>query len=203
MTVQASAARSQGRPRDPAADQAILAATRALLVQQGYDRLSIEAVAAAAKVGKSTIYRRYRSKRELVVAAISTLVASIEPPADTGDTRRMLEDLVVRTFAVMQRDGLAFSLIGTLLVKEREDPELVAQFRERVLAPRMLVVAEMLHRGIERGHIRPDVSIETTTQMVAGSILARHVTGQVADEAWLKQMFEQVWRGIAAPGAPS
>ena len=201
MTAAAKSARSQGRPRDPAADQAILEATRAVLVQQGYDRLSIERVAAVAKVGKTTIYRRYRSKRELVVAAISTLVASIEPPADTGDTRQMLEDLVVRTFEVMQRDGLAFSLIGTLLTKEREDPELVALFRERVLRPRIVVVAEMLHRGIERGHIRRDVSIETTTQMVAGSILARHLTGQVADEAWLRQMIGQVWRGIAAPQA--
>ena len=132
MTAPAPTTRGQGRPRDPAADQAILEATRTLLVQQGYDRLSIEGVAAVAKVGKTTIYRRYRSKRELVVAAISTLVASIEPPADTGNTRQMLEDLVVRTFEVMQRDGLAFSLIGTLLTKEREDPELVALFREPV-----------------------------------------------------------------------
>jgi AcrR family transcriptional regulator len=73
----ATSARARGRPRDPAIDRAILDAALRLLAEQGYDGMSLEAVAGAAGVGKTTIYRRYPGKRELVVAAISSIAASL------------------------------------------------------------------------------------------------------------------------------
>jgi AcrR family transcriptional regulator len=70
--------KSAGRPRSHQSHQAILQATLDLLAEMGYDRLSIDAIAAHAGVGKTTIYRRYRSKEELVADAIESIRVVIE-----------------------------------------------------------------------------------------------------------------------------
>src|SRR5262245_29903721 len=81
--------RQRGRPRDPSRDQAIIDASIDLLVSEGYDRLTMEGVAAAAGVGKATVYRRWGSKAELVIDAMATL----KPAIDTIDTGSLDGDL--------------------------------------------------------------------------------------------------------------
>jgi AcrR family transcriptional regulator len=196
MTVPAPT-RSAGRPRDAAADEAILQTTIRLLLEQGYDAMSIEGVAAAAGVGKTTIYRRYPSKRELVIGAISSLAASVEPPEDSGNTRDDLFEFIRGTFGVMRRGGLGYSMIGTLLVRERDDPALLELFRQQVLRPRIGIATAILRRGVERGELRPDIPLEITAQMIAGAIFARHIVGQSEDDAWLATAFDTLWRGVA------
>ena len=75
MTAAAPVARGPGRPRDPELDRAILEATIHALETDGFHNLSIDAVAARAKVGKTTIYRRWPSKAPLVVDALAHLKA--------------------------------------------------------------------------------------------------------------------------------
>ncbi len=197
MAVSTSA-RTGGRPRSAEADRAILDTTVRLLVEQGYDAMSIEGVAAAAGVGKTTIYRRYQAKRELVVAAISSLVATIEPPPDSGNTRADLVVFMRRTFQIISRGNVGFSMLGTLLLKEREDPELLALFRERVIGPRIAVAASIFRRGVERGELRPDTQVDILPQMLVGAVFANHVTGGNMDEDWLEPVLDTLWRGIAA-----
>src|SRR5689334_25411269 len=79
----------RGRPRDPSRDEAIIDATIDVLVRDGYDRLSMEGVAAAAGVGKTTVYRRWGSKAELVIDAMATL----KPAIDTIDTGTLEGDV--------------------------------------------------------------------------------------------------------------
>ena len=190
--------RPPGRPRDPAADRAILDTALRLLVEQGYDAMSVEGVAAGAGVGKTTIYRRYPGKRELVVAAISSIAASLEPPADTGSTRGDLRAFVAQTFGVIRRDGVGFSMIGTLLVKERDEPALIELFRAAVIGPRLAVAAGILRRGVERGEIRADVQLDLVVQLVAGALFARHLAGRPDDDAWLESVLDALWQGITA-----
>lgn len=78
--------RQGGRPRSPAAHRAILDATLALLAELGFERMSIEAIAAHAGVGKTTIYRRWKTKEDLVADALSSVKAVPVAP-DTGDLR--------------------------------------------------------------------------------------------------------------------
>src|SRR5436189_5026884 len=85
---------SRGRPRDPGRDVLILEATASMLVQKGYEQLSVEAVAAAAGVGKTTIYRRFPDKAALVSAAVEARAASAPPRPRTGDLRSVLLELV-------------------------------------------------------------------------------------------------------------
>src|ERR1700704_5854309 len=81
-----TASSSMGRPREARADRAILSATLELMAEHGVHDLRVDDVADRAGVGKATIYRRYRSKDELVTDAVATLVGEIEIP-DTGSTR--------------------------------------------------------------------------------------------------------------------
>lgn len=191
-------ARAPGRPRDPAVDRVILDTTVRLLIEQGYDAMSLEGVATAAGVGKTTIYRRYPGKRELVVAAISSIAASLAPPADSGNARHDLYAFVRQTLDVLRRDGLGFAMMGTLLVKERSEPALIELFRSAIILPRMQIGADIMSRGIERGEIRPDVTIDVVIQVLAGSFFARHLVGRPDDDAWLESVFDALWRGIAA-----
>ena len=196
MTAPAEAL-SPGRPRDPAADRAILETTLRLLIEHGYDAMSVEAVAAAAAVGKATIYRRYPGKRELVIAAISSLSASLEPPPDSGSTRDDLQAFVRETIGVLRRDGLGFAMIGTLLVKERIEPALLDGFRAAIIEPRLQIAARLVRRGIERGELR-DVEPVVVVQMIVGAFFAGHLAGLPQDEAWLDDVFETLWRGVEA-----
>lgn len=198
MTASASPPRSAGRPRSPEADQAILEATVRLLAEQGYDAMSIEAVAAAAGVGKTTIYRRYPNKRELVVAAISAVAVTPSELPDSGDTRADLLALVRDMFGLLRETGIGLAMLGTLLVKERDEPMLIEQFRARVIRPRIALASTLIRRGIERGELRPDVVPEVVLPIVVGSTVARHLAGLPEDDAWLESMVDTVWRGIAA-----
>ena len=134
-------------------------------------------MASAAGVGKPTIYRRYATKRELVVAAVSSLAESMPAPPDTGDVRADLLGYLEQAFGVFQR-GVGFAMLGALLVKERDDPELMALFRARVVRPRMQVLIHVLERGVAARQVRPDMHAEPAAEMLAGAFFAAHVAGQ-------------------------
>ena len=186
---------SRGRPRHPDTDRAILGATFRLLVEGGYGNLSIEAVAAAAGVAKTTIYRRYPAKRDLVVAALQVEAPFPGPPLDT-DTRSALRAVVEQLIHSMIDTG-AVRILGSLLVEEGREPGLLGVFRTRLLEPRRGLVLDLLARGVERGEVRPDVDPLLVTEMMAGAIFAHHVIlGETADPAWLDGLIDHVWAAI-------
>ncbi|MGH9122000.1 MAG: helix-turn-helix domain-containing protein, partial [Acidimicrobiales bacterium] len=90
-TLQAAAARHGGRPLDPSRDEAICQAALTLLAEVGYDRLTVEAVAARAGAGKATVYRRWASKAALVADALN----QIAPPQHLPDTGSLQGDCEV------------------------------------------------------------------------------------------------------------
>jgi AcrR family transcriptional regulator len=193
--------RSAGRPRSQAPDEAILRTTVRLLIDQGYDAMSIEGVAAAAGVGKATIYRRYPNKRDLVVAAISAMAASVEPAPDSGSARDDMLALLRGAMETMLPGGLVFAIAGTLLVKEREEPTLIELFRAQVIWPRFEAASAILRRGIERGELRPDLRPDVVLPMLMGAIVARHLAGFPEEDGWLEPLFDTLWEGIATRGA--
>ena len=120
------------RPLDPDVGDAIHAATLALLTDRGFARMSMEAVAAAAGVGKPAIYRRHPDKAALVAAVIARSLPELDPP-DLGDTRAELWLAVRQGFP---EDGAGYvGLIGGLIAEQERHPELIgrASCRERVL----------------------------------------------------------------------
>jgi AcrR family transcriptional regulator len=185
-----------GRPRDRNADEAILNAAFATIMESGYARMSIEGVAARAGVGKTTIYRRYASKQELAAAAI-THYANVETLPDLGDTRAEIA-AVVGLFREMFVRARISRMIGTLLAEEATDPELLHVFRERVIWPRRKLLRELLERGQRRGEVRTDLDIEVAIDFIASVGIGRYLTGGELDGAWASSVIDSIWRLIRA-----
>jgi AcrR family transcriptional regulator len=174
-------ARTRGRPRSETADRAIIEATVALLAERGYQAMSMDAVAAAAGVGKPTVYRRYASKADLVVAAL--LATTNGPAVDVpDDTAGALAALLGHTALALANPG-GMTILGTLLAQERRDPVLIATFRDRVFRPRHEVVRTILERGVERGEIEADTDLDMIGDLLFGFLLARAMLGESVDPA--------------------
>jgi len=169
-------ARGRGRPRSEEAHRAILAATLTLLDEAGYRALTIEAVAGRAGVGKTTIYRRWPSKLELVIDAIHQLRPP-GPPEDTGS--------VQGDFACFQRQQVArvantpLPRVAPRLISEAVgDPELHDAIMRDLVNPVRDAIREVLRRGVERGELRADLDLEIATDVVHGTVVYRILTSQ-------------------------
>ena len=128
--------------------------------------LSIEAVAARAGVGKTTIYRRFDSKEELVAEAIGHLPPPGAPP-DTGSLLGDLKALVAHQQQRMAGAGIPRA-IPMLLSEVNSDPELRRLILERGIEPLRAVLAEMVARAVDRGEVRRDVDVETVIDILHG-----------------------------------
>jgi AcrR family transcriptional regulator len=178
------------RTLDSGVDDAIAAAALALLVEHGFARMSIEAVAKAAGVGKPAIYRRFSDKAELVAHVISRQLPVLRPP-DLGDARAELWRAVQQG---LPADGPAYvRLIGGLIAEQDRHPELVEAFRRHVLLPRRAIVQAIIERGQARGEIRADIAPEAALDLMPGSFLARVFAGLDTGPRWRKAAFATWW----------
>jgi len=185
-----------GRPREARADRAILDATLALMADRGVDDLRVDDVAERAGVGKATIYRRFRSKDELVTAAVAALVGEIAVP-DTGSTDADLLTLMREAVKVFAGTTAARAM-PSLVAAMHRDPELARAIREGFLAGRRAALAEVLKRAIERGDLRHDLELELALDVLAGPLFYRLlVTGGPIDDALARGVVDLVLRGFA------
>jgi AcrR family transcriptional regulator len=168
-----------GRPRSLEAEAAILHAALILLVQDGLEGMTIEGIAAQAGVGKTTIYRRWSTREEVVAAALRTISAEIEIP-DTGSTR---DDLVamMRELQRTMMNATVGAMIGRLAGITIKNPELKAIFWTNVLEPRRLALKHIVQRGRERGELRDELDVETALDMVVGTVLLKALSGNPDD----------------------
>lgn len=184
-----------GRPRSAQADRAILEAALALLARQGYDGMTMEAVAEEAGVGKATVYRRYRDKADLATAAVAMLKAQ-EPFAVSDDVRADLVAHLQRFRRVVESMGT--SMVGTLLLQEERNPALMAQFRARVVLPGREAACTRLRQAQAEGQVDPDADLETALDALVGSYWARHLARGPVGPDWPQEAVAAVWPGLAA-----
>jgi len=185
------------RRRDPKVDDAIMRATVRLLAHKGFGEMTMDEVAAAAKVGKPAIYRRYGDKAELVTAVIRSQLAPLEVP-DLGDTKAELRDAVEKG---LPADGAGYlRLIGGLIAAEPRHPELIEAFRTSILGPRRAVVVALIERGVQRGDLRPDLDALAALDFMAGSYLARAFAGLDTGPQWRDRAFEIWWTTMSERG---
>ena len=180
-----------GRPRDPSRDDVIRAAILRLLGEAGYGALPMGAGAAEAGVGEATIYRRWRTKHDLVVDTISDINRAIAVPPDTGSIEgdaRALMDLVVTS--VQSPAGAA---IRSLLPAMQYQPALVEAFRKGPLAVWRNAFAAMWARAEARGEVRAGMSGTVTAEAISALIVQRWLlTGEPLDPAYVDEVFETV-----------
>jgi AcrR family transcriptional regulator len=180
-----------GRPRDPSRDGVIRAAILRLLAEVGYGALTMDAVAAEAGVGKATIYRRWRTKQDLVVDTISDLNQFVAAPPDTGsiegDLRAMMH-LVAE--AIHSPAGAA---IRSLLPAMQYQPALVEAFRQGPLAVWRQAYAEMWARAEARGEVRPGLAQSVTAEATSALIVQRWLlTGEPVDDDYVERVLQVV-----------
>jgi AcrR family transcriptional regulator len=188
--------RQRGRPRDPAIDEALLAATRELLLNVGYSGLSIEAVAARAGVTKPTVYLRYPTKGALVFDAVFGKTKTVAIP-DTGD---LVSDLVeaygwaVAEFAAPE----ARAALPGLLADVTSSPELAQLVRTLVIEPEYARVHGLLERAQRRGEIRPDADLTLVIDAFTGTALARAtILDHPVDHTYGVRLVELLVSGLA------
>jgi AcrR family transcriptional regulator len=199
--------RRRGRPRSTGAERAILAAGARLLAERGVRRMSMEAVAVAARVSKATIYRRWPSKDALILDLVSGAAAEGSPPpadpepAEQADAREELLDWVRAGLeADRSPEGAA---MHHLLRRAAEDPALAASVRRRVLERHRERFAAIVERGIRSGQIRSDLDQDTLLDLVSGPLLYSHLIAPASavprepDER-AGAILDIVWPGIRA-----
>jgi AcrR family transcriptional regulator len=189
-------ARRPGRPRSETADEAILDATVDLLSEQGFLALTIEAVAVRAGVAKTTIYRRWPNKDELLRDAVGCIKGPpLDPPGDSvrGDLLWMLTRMRDGWFK-----GRFGRLMGRLAADGIEQPELYREGRERYVAPRHEMMRRIIQRGIAEGSIRADAKAEWVIAMLASPVIGSALTHQPAlPNRQLEYIVDTVLKGVA------
>lgn len=196
----ATDAPTRGRPRSPQADQAIFDATRRLLESVGYQRLTIEGVAAEAGVAKTTIYRRYPHKAHLVLAEMSQ--AARDAPTDLPDTGSFHGDLVA--IAHLIRDEICpsspSSVSAALMTEAISDPEFADQVRA-FADVRFEQGRPLYDRAVARGELRADVDWRVVSEMLVGWIFHASVASRrEPDDAALAHAVDLLIGGVSPSG---
>lgn len=188
--------RARGRPRDVRVDQSILDAALDLFLEDGFDTMSIESVAERAGVGKTTIYRRWQSKEELVVATIGTLYEGTDVP-DTGDVRADLTTVVRHMHGLIQNTKAGRALPRMAGELARGSP-LGHAYMRTVLAPRLEAVGAALQRAEDRGDLRSDLDVEIAVASIVGPMMFLALTGRIAnlDEELASRLVDQAITGM-------
>ena len=171
---EAAGRRAPGRPRDVRRDEAILRATFEILLDEGYQALTIESVAARAGVGRPTIYRRWPSKPALVVAALVESARLAIPDADTGSLR---SDLIAvqRHQIELMNAPMTRRVTAGLIADLAVDLELAERYITEYLVPRRDAVFKVLERGIERGELDRKADLAFIYELLIGPLFMRAV----------------------------
>ena len=158
-----------GRPRSVQSQQAILDATITLLAAEGFEAMSIEAIAARAGVGKKTIYRWWNSKEALVIDAIKNVQQVKNPVIDTGSLRDDLIALFRNTLQVWSSPD-ARSLFLELVRLMATHPEVFQAYYDQVFASRLQQATQMLQGAQAQGEVRQDLDATEILSLLAGPI---------------------------------
>ncbi|MEU9172671.1 TetR/AcrR family transcriptional regulator [Streptomyces sp. NPDC048420] len=203
MQSRTPAPRAPGRPRSAAADTAILAATRDALVELGWSKLTLGDVATRAGVAKTTLYRRWAGKNELVVDAVAELFDELELP-DSGTLAADIEGVVLQFAAILARPEAQSGLMAVISESTRDDA-LRGRIRESIVERQKRLVLEGRSRAQSRGELPPVTdpveaarTVDLILDMVAGAVVHRTlVSAQPADEAWVHGLTQVLLTGLA------
>jgi AcrR family transcriptional regulator len=180
-----------GRPRDPSRDGVIRAAILRLLADVGYGALTMDAVAAEAGVGKATIYRRWRTKQDLVVDTIADLNRDEASPPDTGSLEQDLRQMLHRLVAVISGPLGAATL--SLLSTVPHQPALAEAFRRGPLNVWQTAFQQIWAQAEERREVRPGASSSLAAEATSALLVQRWLlTGRPVDDVFADQVLDEV-----------
>ena len=160
------AAAPTSRPRvSGEREQELLEAAIDVLRDVGYDRLTFDAVAAAARASKATLYRRWPHKSDLVIDALALFIGC---PADQDpDTGSLRGDLIAQACAVGGLDDEAvMQTWSALLPVIHREPEMARGIHERFIAPKLMAARAVSENARRRGEVGPDADLDTLVMIL-------------------------------------
>lgn len=178
-----------GRPPDASRDVAIREAALDLLIDVGYDGLTMDAVAARAGAGKNTVYRRWPGKAELVMDVID----QVKGPAAFADHGSLRADLhaVTRSTATADDEIDARLIVGLAAALSRH-AELRTAFQSRFVAPRIAGLREVFERAVARGEIAADRDLDLLAELFPALVLQRLlVTGAAPGADFMSRVMDE------------
>ncbi|WP_405665535.1 TetR/AcrR family transcriptional regulator [Streptomyces sp. NBC_01166] len=193
-----------GRPRSPEADAAILEATRASLVDLGWSKLTMGDVATRAGVAKTTLYRRWAGKNELVVDAVAVLFDELELP-DLGSLAADVEAVVLQFAALLERPETKTALMAVVAESTR-DEALRDRIRDSIVTRQKHLVLQGRERAQRRGElpVEPDAVVAARTadlifDVIAGAVVHRAlVSAEPVDTDWAQRFTLLLLSGLGA-----
>ena len=180
---------------DEALRAPILDATYRLLLVKGYADITTDDIAAAARVSKATIYRYWKSKQELVVAAARRHFGQVDAP-DMGSFEDEIRWILEHRLADYREPG-TLRLVGSLVGAATSDPQLQALFADWV-EQLSRGIRRAIQRGIARGDVQPEIDILALETLIAG-VVARAV---VAQHSFTRATVDSVVTLIAKAATP-
>lgn len=179
-------------------EQEILDATLDVLAEVGYDRLTMDAVATAARASKATLYRRWNTKVSLIIEAL----LSQKGPTLLADTGSLRGDLL-ETFCGMGglTDERQMSILGAVITAIARDADFAEAWRTEFIAPKVAIGRAIYERAQARGEVRADLDLDLIAPALPGIILHRlFLMGQTPTEEVITQVIDQVIIPAATSG---
>jgi AcrR family transcriptional regulator len=190
----------RGRPRSVRAENAVLEAAAALLLDQGLAAVSMDAVAARAAVSKATIYRWWPRKESLALDALFHDWAGVPVVDDTGSLRGDLLKLL-RPWVRLLASRPYARVIGALLTEAQTDPAFAREYRVRFVKPRRDQGRAIFRRAVERGEIPAGTKIEVALDLLYGPIYHRLLHGHAPlNDRFVRDVIDTALNGIAPTG---
>ena len=182
---------SKHRPRvEGDRELEILEATLAILAEAGYDRLTMDAVATRARASKATLYRRWSSKANLVIDALTHAKEPHEFP-DTGSLRGDLQSAFCGMGGLTDPDEIA--IFSSVITAIGRDPEFAEQFRQHFLTEKIEGSRAIWERARDRGELRDGIDLDLIAPALAGVVLHRvFILGQLPDEDLITRVIDQI-----------
>lgn len=190
------------RPHDRRVERSrarVLEDAVALLAEGGYSAFTVEAIVARTGVAKTTIYRHWATRSELLAAAIG-LLAQRFPPPDTGSVRTdLVEFFTVRAHRMETYPDRRMQSLPGMLEAARNDPT-VAEHSQLVVASLLDGLRIMLERGRARDEIRADRDIEVMANILLGAIFIRRgFRNQEFTDEYIAEAMDTILEGLAPP----
>ncbi|MFC7620766.1 TetR/AcrR family transcriptional regulator [Microlunatus sp. GCM10028923] len=181
-----------GRPRDDELEQRILAAVGTLLSEAGYEGVTFEEVARRSGAAKASLYRRWKTKREMVIAALKAGPARRDG-ADAIDTGSLRGDLLALCRRLDQTMRSADSRTAMLLLQAGlEDPELCEAIEVSTGPTGARLPGPVIDAAIARGELPAGADPFPYEEIVGSALLLRRVNGLLADDAYLDALIDTV-----------
>lgn len=190
--------KKRGRPRNVETQKAILTTSYELLLEHGFEGVTVEKIAESAKVSKATIYKWWPNKAAVVMDSYLSLATSRLPIPDTGS---VFKDILIHstnlTRFLTSDEGI---VIKELIGGGQFDSGVAEEYRTRYFQPRRLEARQLMERGIQRGELKKELDIEFSTDIIYGPIFYRLlITGDKLDDEYMESVVRFAFEGMRSP----